>query len=138
MAKKTLANLETDTSVADVIAAISDETKKADSQQLLQIFKDATGKEPKVWGKNYIGFGKYSYTRKGSKQEHEWFHTGFAAQKANLTIYLTYEISKEEELLTKLGKSKTGKGCLYIKKLEDVDIDVLKQIISKSKDATWR
>ena len=137
MADTSLKNKETDKDVLGVINAIENETKREDSKQLLELFSEVTGKKAKVWGKNYIGFGKYTYSRKGSKQEHEWFSTGFAAQKAKLTIYVGFYLAEEEKLLSKLGKFKTGKGCIYINRLEDVDTEVLKEIIFKSKDAKW-
>lgn len=133
-----LATVETDKSVDDFVNAIEHEGKREDSKKLLKLFTEVTGKKAKVWGDNYIiGFGKYSYTRKGGKEEFEWFHTGFAPRKSNISLYLTYDVSQEEAFLKKLGKHKVGKGCLYINKLADVDLDVLRQMIEKSKDATW-
>ena len=100
---------------------------------------EVTGEEPKIWGDNFIvGFGKYTYQRKGSKEDHEWFNIGFAPRKKNLTVYLTYDIGQEEELLARLGKCTWGKGCLYINKLADVDLDVLREILTKGKDSGWR
>ena len=133
-----LATKETNKSVADFIESIPSASKQEDSKILLSIMQDIAGEEPKVWGDNFIiGFGKYTYTRKGSKEELEWFHLGFAPRKTKLTVYLTFDISKEEALLKKLGKCTWGKGCLHINKLADVDLEVLKQLIKKSKDATW-
>jgi len=82
-----------------------------------------------------IGFGKYKYTRKGSKKEYEWFNVGFAPRKSNITIYVNYDISEEKVWLSKLGKCKWSKGCLYINRLENVDMKTLKKIIEKSKDS---
>ena len=133
-----LVNVETDKSVDAFIDAIPNERKKEDSKKLLALMQEITGKEPKVWGDNFIiGFGKYTYTRKGSKEELEWFNVGFAPRKANLTIYVTFDIETEQDLLKELGKCKWGKGCLYINKLDDVDLDVLRLIIHKSKDSGW-
>ena len=135
---KKLVNTETTKSVKEFIDSIENESKREDSKKLLKVFKEVTGKKPKIWGKNYIiGFGKYKYTRKGSKDEYEWFNTGFAPRKANITIYVTFYLEKEKVLLKKLGKSKQGKGCLYINKLDDIDVEVLKKLIEKSKDAQW-
>ncbi len=129
---------ETNKSVSEFIESIENESKREDSKTLVSIMTKITGVEPKIWGDNsMIGFGKYTYNRKGSKEEFEWFHLGFAARKTKMTVYLTFDISQEEELLEKLGKCKWGKGCLYINKLSDVDLDVLKQLIEKSKDARW-
>ena len=83
-----------------------------------------------------IGFGKYKYTRKGKKEELEWFNVGFAPRKGRLTIYLTCYL-ENEPLIKKLGKVTHGKGCLHIKKLVDVDMDILKKLITKYKDHTW-
>ncbi len=100
--------------------------------------KDTTGMEPKIWGDNFIiGFGKYSYQRKGNKELFEWFNIGFAPRKNKITIYLTFDISKYESLTKKLGKCKWGKGCLYINKLDDVDLKVLKQLIEIGKNSQW-
>ena len=133
-----LVNKETNKNVLEYIESIDNKSKQADSKVLLQLMTDITGYEPKIWGEhNMIGFGKYTYKRKSGKEEYEWFHVGFAPRKTKLTVYLTYDISKEEELLNKLGKHKAGKGCLYINKLADIDLNILKQLIEKSKNATW-
>lgn len=133
-----LVNKETNKSVAKYISSIENDSKRNDSQMLLELMRDITGFEPKVWGDNYfIGFGKYTYRRKNSKEEFEWFHVGFAPRKTKLTVYLTFDISKEEKLIKKLGKCKFGKGCLYINKLADIDLAILKQLVEKSKDARW-
>jgi len=133
-----LVTQETNKSVDAFIAGIDNANKRADAEILLSMMREITGHEPKVWGDNFlIGFGKYSYQRKGGKETYEWFHVGFAPRKTKLTIYLTLDISKEEKLLSKLGKCKWGKGCLYINKLADVDLAILKQLIAKSKVSTW-
>ena len=104
---------------------------------MLKIITDITGKKPRIWGDNFIiGFGKYKYKRKGSKQEYEWFNVGFAPRKDKLTLYLTCYLEKEP-LIKKLGKCTHGKGCLHIKKLEDVDMTILKKLITKYKDGSW-
>jgi len=133
-----LATKETNRSVYAFVETIENTSKKEDSKQLITIMKTITGVEPKIWGDNFIiGFGKYKYKRKGGKEEFEWFNLGFAPRKTKITIYLTLDISKEENLLSKLGKCKFGKGCLYINKLADVDVEVLKQLIEKSKTNRW-
>ena len=133
-----LVNKETNKSVSKFIEQIPSESKKADSKILLEIMQEISGFEPKVWGDNYfIGFGKYKYKRKQGKEEYEWFHVGFAPRKTKLTIYLTFDINQEQELLKQLGKHSCGKGCLYINKLADVDMNVLKQLIEKSKVSKW-
>ena len=133
-----LAIVETNKSVSDFINSIDNERKREDSKKLLKTIQKITGKKPKIWGDNFIiGFGKYKYQRKGNKQEYEWFNVGFAPRKKNITLYLTMDISEEEVLLKKLGKCKWGKGCLYINKLDDVDLEVLEELIVKSKDSSW-
>ena len=135
---KTLATVETNKSVSDFINSIEHESKREDSKKLVTFIQRITGKQPKIWGDNFIvGFGKYCYHRKGSKDGYEWFNVGFAPRKSNITIYVTYDISQEEDLLKKLGKYRVGKGCLYLNRLQDVDLEVLKKIITKSKDSSW-
>ena len=131
MAKKTLVNAQTDKSVTTFIDAVENQVRQADSRVLLKLMEDITGKEAKMWGKSIIGFGKYSYKRKNG-DEFEWFTTGFSPGKAHMTVYVMYDINTEPELLKALGPNKTGKGCLYIKRLEQVNLDVLKEIIAKS------
>ncbi len=135
MAKKTLVNSETNKSVAEFIEAIPNPVRKEDSKLLLQLMQELTGKEPKIWGKSIVGFGKYSYQRKNG-DEFEWFTVGFSPTKAHTSVYVMYDLEKEQELLDQLGPHKHGRGCLYIKKLEQVDLEVLKKLILKSK--VWR
>ena len=118
-------------SVADFINSIEDEKKKTDSFILLEIFKEVTGEEPKLWGDAIIGFGNYHY-KYASGREGDWFITGFSPRKQNLTLYIfMYDAQDESELLSRLGKHKTGKGCLYINKLSDIDLPVLKELICR-------
>ncbi|WP_460219074.1 DUF1801 domain-containing protein [Psychroserpens sp. MEBiC05023] len=123
--------LKTKENDADVMAflnAIDDEQKKADSIKLLKMFEDVSGYEAKLWGNRIIGFGKYIYKTKAGK-EGEWFLTGFAPTKSNLSLHLMFGLEDESHALSKLGKHSIGKGCLYIKTLSDVDIDILKGIV---------
>lgn len=133
--KKPLVNAETNKSVPEFINGIANKRRQSDSRELLQIIQMITGKQPKIWGVSIIGFGKYKYKRK-SGEEHEWFNVGFSPGRAHLTIYVMYDINEEKELLQQLGPHTTGKGCLYIKRLEEVNVEVLKTIISKSD--RWR
>ena len=97
------------------------------------MMQEITGYQPKIWGSNLmIGFGKFTYKRKNGKEEFEWFNTGFAARKAKITLYLTMDITQEQELLDQLGKCKWGKGCLYVNKLADINLEVLRKLIKKS------
>lgn len=129
--KKKLANSETDKNVDEFIEAVKHKTRKSDAKILLKVLKEMTGVEPKIWGVSIIGFGKYTYQRKNG-DEYEWFNVGFSPGKAHLSVYVMYDINEEQELLNQLGPHKTGKGCLYIKKLEDVNMDILKKILGKS------
>ena len=133
-----LATQETNKSVDKFIDSVGNVSKQEDSKKILGIMQEVTGHKPKVWGDNFIiGFGKYKYKRKSGKEEYEWFNVGFAPRKTKLTLYLTFDLTAEKELLDRLGKCKYGKGCLHINKLADVDVDILKQLITKSKGATW-
>lgn len=132
-----LVNKETNQDPLAYIETIDNASKQADAKRLLTLMEEVTGNPPKIWGTGMIGYGKYTYRRKGSKEDLEWFNVGFAPRKTKITVYLTYDIGQEEELLEKLGKCKWGKGCLYINKLDDVNLDVLKTMIDKAKDSSW-
>jgi len=120
-----------DASVSTFLNNIEDEEKRADSFEILKIMKQVTRKEPKMWGASIIGFGDIHYKYE-SGREGDWFITGFSPRKQNLTLYVMGSYNPHTELLKKLGKHKTGVGCLYIKKLKDVDAKVLKELIEKS------
>lgn len=117
-------------SVSEFIHSIEDPVKKQDSKSLLKLMKEITGSKPVMWGSSIIGFGSYHY-KYASGREGDWFVAGFSPRKQSLTLYIMGGI-KDPELFEKLGKHKTGKGCLYFKRLADVDEGVLKQIISNS------
>ncbi|MEO0900231.1 MAG: DUF1801 domain-containing protein [Bacteroidota bacterium] len=131
MGKKKLVNSETDRSVPDFIEAIAHKKRKADAEVALDLIAGITGKEPKIWGVSIVGYGKYTYQRKNG-EEYEWFHVGFSPAKNHLTFYLMYDVNEEVELLEALGPHRTGKGCLYIKSLAEINIEVLKKLITKS------
>ena len=120
-----------DGSVVDFLNSINDEKKREDSSKIIALMKKIIKAEPKMWGDSIIGFGTYHYKYE-SGREGDWFLTGFSPRKQNLTLYILSGFSNYKELLKKLGKYKTSKACLYIKKLEDVDIKVLEKIISES------
>lgn len=127
-----LATQETNKDAWAYIESIENTSKKEDAKILATMMQEITGCEPKIWGDYFIiGFGKYSYKRKGGKEEFEWFHTGFAPRKTKITLYLTMDITQEQELLDQLGKCKWGKGCLYINKLADIELKVLRTLIEK-------
>jgi hypothetical protein len=126
---KTIVN---DASVEDFINGVPDEVKKQDSFTLLKLFSKITGEKPKMWGTSIIGFGQYHYKSERSTQEGDWMITGFSPRKQNLTLYIMLGFADYTNLLKDLGKHKTGKGCLYINKLADVDLAVLEKLIKVS------
>jgi len=116
-------------SVVDFINNVMDEQKRNDSFVLLEMMKKASGEEPVLWSSSIIGFGDKRYKSAATGREVDWFKIGFSPRKANLSLYVSVNIEQHADSLKKLGKHKTGAGCLYINKLEDVDMKVLKQII---------
>lgn len=116
-------------SVEDFINGLADEQKRKDSFVLLEMMKKATGEKPVLWSNSIIGFGNKRYKSPATGREVDWLLIGFAPRKANLSLHLTMDINKHAAALAKLGKHKTGVGCLYINKLEDVDLKVLKELI---------
>ncbi|MDN5204711.1 DUF1801 domain-containing protein [Fulvivirgaceae bacterium BMA10] len=122
-----------DGNVEAFIDAVGDDKQRADCRVIMDIMKSLTNAEPKMWGNSIVGFGSYHY-KYDSGREGDWFLTGFSPRKQNLTLYIMSGFSNYEELFTKLGKFKTGKSCLYVKKLEDIDLDILKEMIVKSID----
>ena len=123
---------ENDASVEDFIAGVAHEQKRKDSLVLLQLMQKATKDKPKMWGGSIVGFGNLRIKSPTSGREVEWFKIGFSPRKANLTIYLGLDVKAHADALKKLGKHKTGVGCLYINKLDDVDVTVLDQMIQAS------
>lgn len=119
-------------SVVDFINQIKDEQKRKDSFVLLEMMKKASGEEPVLWGSSVIGFGNKRYKSAATGREVDWLLIGFSPRKANLSLYISIGIEEHAAALKKLGKHKTGVGCLYINKLEDVDLKVLKEMIAAS------
>jgi len=120
-----------DASVAAFLKKLDDEQKQKDSFEILKIMQQVTKEEPKMWGPSIIGFGSYHYKYE-SGREGDSPLIGFSPRKQNITLYVLLGSDHENPLLKKLGKHTTGKWCLYIKKLSDVDMDVLKDLIAKS------
>lgn len=120
-----------DESVEDFLNSVEDEQKKKDSFEVLNIMEQITGAEPKMWGSSIVGFGNYHYVY-DSGREGDWFIAGFSPRKQALTLYIMAGFSRYDELLQKLGKYKTGKSCLYVKNLQDIDLEVLKELIRSS------
>jgi hypothetical protein len=121
----------TDASVEDFLNKVSDPKKRQDSFAVLELMKQVTGEEPVMWGDSIVGFGNYHYCYE-SGREGDWFLTGFSPRAQSLTLYIMSGFDQYDELMSKLGKYKTGKACLYVKKLEDVDSDVLRELVRLS------
>jgi len=118
-------------SVKDFLNSIENEQTRKDCFEISKMMEGITNAKPKMWGASIVGFGSYHYIGK-SGREGDWMLTGFSPRKQNLTLYLMGGFDSEKDLLQKLGKYKTSVGCLYIKKLEDVDKKVLKELVTAS------
>ena len=119
----------TSSSVAGFIDSIPDEQKRKDSQVILTLMEKAMKEKPKMWGSSMIGFGDVRYKSPATGREVDWFKIGFSPRKANLSLHLI-NLQQHADALKKSGKHKTGGGCLYINKLEDVDMKLLERIIT--------
>jgi hypothetical protein len=122
---------KTDDSVEAFLNSVEHEKRRTDSFKVLELMKKVTGAEPKMWGSSIVGFGDYHYKYE-SGREGDWFLAGFSPRKQNLTLYIMAGFDEYDALMAKLGKYKTGKSCLYINKLEDVDLPTLRQLVKKS------
>jgi len=123
---------ETNESTTDFINTfVEDETKKKDAFELIKIMQEVTHFEPKMWGPSIIGFGSYHY-KYASGHEGDAPLVGFSPRKAAISLYINVPTENRDELLSKLGKHKASKGCIYVKKIADIDIEVLKNMISLS------
>ena len=132
MAKKVeIKTTENDANVEDFLATVADEQRQRDALKVLEIFKKVTGEPPKMWGATIVGFGNRKVYRSDGG-ELDWLITGFSPRKASLTLYVLNGAPKQAELLAKLGKHKASGGCLHIKKLSDVDEEVLEALITSS------
>ena len=124
---------QTNESVRDFINSFADtEQKRKDSFELLKLMEDFTGHKPKMWGPSIIGFGSYHYKSERSRQEGDWPLVGFSPRKAAISLYVYSGGAANELLLKDLGKFKMGKGCIYVKKLSDINQDVLKKIMKET------
>jgi hypothetical protein len=121
----------TENSVAEFLAGIPDDERRSDAEQLVELMGKITGKAPMMWGSSIIGFDQYHYKYE-SGREGDWAAAAFSPRKSSLTIYFADGLSRHSELLDQLGTHKTGKGCLYIKRLSDVNRDVLAKLIEES------
>ncbi len=118
-------------SVKKFLDGVEQEGRRGDARKATALMEEATGEKAEMWGDNIVGFGTYRYKYE-SGREGEWFLTGFSPRKANLTLYIMSGFSRYQELLGRLGKHKTGKSCLYINRLEDIDIKVLRRLVRES------
>ncbi len=131
MAKNKTAETEND--VTDFINQVADETKRTDSFRLIELMQGTTGFAPKMWGASIIGFGNYHY-KYASGHEGDMPLVGFSPRKAATSLYLSQCSTEKPDLLRKLGKHKAGVGCIYIKKLDDINTNVLREMVAASVD----
>jgi len=129
-----MAELKTKRNTGNVeafLGSVANQKRRQESFTVLELMKKVTGKKPEMWGDSIVGFGSYHY-KYASGRESDWFLVGFSPRAQNLTLYIMAGFDTYETLLGKLGKHTTGKSCLYIKNLEDVDMDVLKELVRRS------
>ena len=121
----------TKASVDDFLATVADERRRDDCRVVRDLMAEATGAEPEMWGASIVGFGRYRYEYESGRAG-EWMVTGFSPRKTDLTLYIVPGFEHFPDLMQRLGKHKTGKSCLYIKRLDDIDLDVLKELVAQS------
>ncbi len=129
-----MSDLKTQANDGDVrafLASVENEKRRQDAFKVLALMEEITGEKPTMWGTSIIGFGRYDYKYETGR-EGKWFKTGFSPRKQNLTLYLMSGFADYGKLMSQLGKHKTGKSCLYINKLEDIDMDVLRALVKQS------
>ena len=120
----------TASSVEEFIGNVADEQKRKDGFAILALMEKASGEKPKMWGASIIGFGDVRFKSPATGREVDWFRIGFSPRKTNLTLYFNGDLRRHDEALKKLGKHKTGVGCLYVNKLADLDMKILEQMIA--------
>lgn len=120
-----------DASVTDFLNSVADEQRRQDAFTVLALMREAAQAEPSMWGDSIVGFGSYHY-KYASGREADWFPIGFSPRKQNLTLYIMGGFEKHADLLSKLGKHKLGKGCLYVNKLADLDLEALRELIIRN------
>lgn len=118
-------------SAADFIDAITDDGRRRDCKAIAALMTEVTGEAPAMWGDSMVGFGRYAYHYESGRTG-EWPKVGFASRKDAITLYFCQPLEQQGDLLARLGKHKTGKGCLYIKRLSDVDLGVLRELLERS------
>lgn len=122
-----------DGSVDAFLNSVENDKRRTDAFKVLALMQEVTGESPKMWGDSVVGFGSYHYKYE-SGREGDWYVTGFSPRKKSLTLYIMPGFAEHDQLMRKLGKFKTGRSCLYINKLEDVDIPTLRTLIKLSVD----
>jgi uncharacterized protein DUF1801 len=120
-----------DSDVADFLAGVADERRRADSERLCELFAEVSGAPARMWGSSIVGFGASMY-RLADGKTYDWFSVGFSPRKQNLALYLIGGLAQNADLLDQLGKHKVGKSCLYVNRLTDVDAEVLRQLAARS------
>jgi hypothetical protein len=120
---------ETSSSVEDYLNGLSDEQQRKDSFEIVRIMQKVSKEAPKMWGSSIIGFGNVRYKSPKTGREVEWFKIGFSPRKANISLHLVFDLKSHADELLKLGKHKSGVGCIYVKKLADVDLKVLEKLV---------
>lgn len=120
-----------DGSVEAFLDGIENEGRREDCRAVAQLMREVTGEDPVLWGPSIVGFGSYHY-RYESGREGDWFLTGFAPRKTALTLYIMAGFPRFDELMERLGRYRTGKSCLYVNRLDDVDLDVLRELVTRS------
>jgi len=126
---------QNDADITEFVNSFADtEEKRKDSFELIKLMRDFTGQEPKMWGSSIIGFGSYHYKSERSRQEGDWPLIGFSPRKAAISLYVYTGAKEHEHLLEGLGKFKMGKACIYIRKLSDINQDVLRQVMKATID----
>ncbi len=123
----------TEKSALAFLNQIENDSRRQDCLTVMELMKEVTGEEPRMWGDSIVGFGSYHYRGK-SGREGDWMLVGFSPRKQNLTLYIMAGFDRYDTLMSKLGKCKTGKGCLYINKLTDVDLQILRELVKQSVD----
>lgn len=118
-------------SIEDFLNSVEHDIRRENSFVILEMMREITGDRGSMWGETIVGFGDFSYTN-STKQEYKWFKTGFSPRKQSMTLYIMDGFDSYDEILSRLGKFKTGKSCLYINKLDDVDPQVLRELIEVS------
>jgi hypothetical protein len=121
----------TDVSVDEFLAAVENDRRRNDAVTVCELMQEVTGEEPVMWGPTMVGFGTYHY-KYASGREGDWFLAGFAPRKANLVVYIMSGFKGHAALMDELGKHKTGSSCLFINKLDDIDMDILRELVRRS------